>query len=73
MFKPTEASESLRLLFRDMFPVFLCPSHLVDEFKRAGVYDVSEITPERVRKQLKKDPKIIDSCLATFTGTRVLE
>jgi hypothetical protein len=51
-----------------MFPVFLCPSHFADEFKRAGVYDVSEITPERVRKQLKKEPKIIDTCLATFTG-----
>jgi len=70
VFKPTEASESLRLLFRGLFPMFACPSALLQEFKAAGVQDVSEITPERVRRRLKKDPKAVDACAAHFRGDR---
>ena len=68
VFKPSEASDSLRLLFKGMFPIFACPSSLLEEFKKSGLQDVSEITPERVRKRLRKEPRLLDACVHTFTS-----
>ncbi|KAJ1475493.1 hypothetical protein T484DRAFT_1828082 [Baffinella frigidus] len=67
VFKPREANDSLRLLFRKIFPMFQCSLALSDEFRAAGVHDVSEITPERVREKLKKDPGLMDACQGAFT------
>lgn len=49
VFRPSAASERLWILFKDLFPLFACPRSLAHDFRSAGVHDVPEITPERVR------------------------
>ena len=66
VFRPSSASERLWILFKDLFPLFACPRSLAHDFRSAGVHDVPEITPERVRKKLKKEPKLIDACAAAI-------
>jgi hypothetical protein len=67
VFRPDATSESLSLLFRQMFPMFMCPPALADEFRAAGVHDVSEVAADRVRQRLRKDPKVLEACNAIFT------
>ena len=54
VFRPDATSDSLNMLFRQMFPMFMCPPALADEFRAAGVHDVSEVTPDRVRQRLQQ-------------------
>ena len=56
------------LLFRQMFPMFMCPPALADEFRAAGVHEVSEVSPDRVRLHLRKDGngKILEDIRALF-------
>ena len=67
VFRPDATSESLNLLFRHMFPMFICPAALADEFRAAGLHEVSEVSPDRVRQRLRKDPKCFEGIYATFT------
>jgi hypothetical protein len=44
-----------------MFPMFCCPPALAEEFRAAGVHEVSEVSADRVRQRLRKDAKILVS------------
>jgi hypothetical protein len=55
------------MLFRQMFPMFMCPPALADEFRTAGVHDVSEVSADRVRQRIRKDLNIMQACYASFT------
>ena len=65
--RPDATSDSLNMLFRQMFPMFMCPPALADEFRTAGVHEVSEVTPDRVRQRIRKDVNIMQACYAIFT------
>ena len=67
VFRPDATSESLNMLFRQMFPMFMCPPALADEFRTAGVHDVSEVSADRVRQRIRKDVNIMQACYASFT------
>ena len=62
VFRPDATSDSLHLLFRQLFPMFACPPALADEFRAAGVHEVSEVSAERVRAALRKDDKVLAQC-----------
>eukprot|EP00960_Hanusia_phi_P055442 762970-Hanusia_phi.AAC.2 len=60
----TSSNSNLQRLCSLMFPLFSCPSFLGSEIRNAGVRDVSEISPEKVRARLKGDPRLVHALIA---------